>query len=120
MSTTFFAARGKTPRRANESQRLQPRQPHDQVDEEEGEGRYQPHRERVEGAVALDAGVERPELVAEAPFDGVPKEVARDQKGKRGTDRGGGGGQQGARDEAEWVGRPLVRVDDRLEGANVS
>ena len=66
-------------------------QTHQQIDDEEGEGRHQAQREQVEAAFLLDAGVDRLEAVAEALLHPVAQQKARGQKGQRGADAGGEG-----------------------------
>ena len=57
------------------------REPHGQVDHEEGKQRHQAQREEVEAALAGDAGVDRREFLGEARTHAVGQHVAGDQHG---------------------------------------
>ena len=84
-----------------EGPRLHGREPHHQVDHEEGEDRHQAQGEEVEGPVLLHTGIDRPQAVGEAPLHRVAEDEPAGQKGEGGADGGGKGDDQGAPQEAE-------------------
>ncbi len=77
------------------------RQPHQQVDGEEGDDRDEAQREKVEGAVALEPGVDRPGAVAEFRMDPVAQQVPGHEEGERGAEGRGEGNQDEPAPEAE-------------------